>query len=252
VCRLFAYLGPPATLEALLLAPPHSLLRQARAPRLQSHGRCNPDGFGAGWWDRDRRAEPARYRTARPLWEDRSFASLAGLVAAEAVVAAVRAATPGLPVEETGNAPFTAGPWLFAHNGAVDGFAEGGADGLRAGVSPARAAGIEGRTDSEVLFALVLDRLDAGAPPGEALAAVVAEVGGRWGGRLNLLLGDGERVAATARGNSLFVLEDEGLAAGGVVVASEPCDDGPGWRPVPDGWLVEASRQGVVMRAVGG
>ena len=80
MCRFVAYLGPPVTLEALLLAPEHSLLRQSWAPRHQRHGTINADGFGVGWYDSARRPEPARYRTARPMWADRSFASLAGVV----------------------------------------------------------------------------------------------------------------------------------------------------------------------------
>src|SRR5437763_14306615 len=118
MCRHLAYLGPPVTLEELVLTPEHSLLQQSYAPRFQRHGTVNADGFGVGWWQPDRRPEPARYRTARPMWTDRSFASLAGVVTASAVVAAVRSATPPSPAEESGCAPFTAGPRLFSPNGA--------------------------------------------------------------------------------------------------------------------------------------
>src|SRR4051794_27662016 len=102
MCRHLAYLGPPRTLEDLLLTPEHSLLRQSYAPRFQRYGTVNPDGFGVGWWQLDVRDDPARYRSARPIWSDASFASVAGVVRAGAVVAAVRSATPPLPVEETG------------------------------------------------------------------------------------------------------------------------------------------------------
>src|SRR5438270_10670663 len=97
--RHLAYLGSPLSLEALLLAPPHSLLHQSWAPRHQRSGTVNADGFGVGWWDltRGRRPEPARYRRAQPMWTDRSFASVAGIVSAGAVVAAVRSATPPAP-----------------------------------------------------------------------------------------------------------------------------------------------------------
>jgi glutamine amidotransferase len=218
------------TLHDLLLAPAHGLLRQSWSPRLQQHGTVNADGFGAGWWVPERREEPARYRRAIPLWADRSFASLAGVVAAPAVVAAVRSATPPLPVEESGCAPFAAGPWLFSHNGAVEGWASGAGHLLRGQVSAARAGVIEGATDSEVLFALTLDRLDDGLEPTAALAAVVSAVAAGPGGRLNLLLGDGRRVAATRWGDTLFTRAGDD----GIVVASEPFDDGDGWEPVPE------------------
>ena len=37
-------------------------------------------------------------------------------------MAAVRGATAPAPTEPSGTPPYTSGPWLFAHNGAVDGF----------------------------------------------------------------------------------------------------------------------------------
>src|SRR2546423_1706427 len=141
MCRFVAHLGPRVTLEDLLLAPPHSLLRQSWAPRNQTHGTVTADGFGVGWYAFDVRPEPARYRSVRPMWADRSFASMAGVVSSTAVLAAVRSATPPSPVEETGAPPFTAGPWLFAHNGAVDGFHDGVGVELRRSVSPGRAGG---------------------------------------------------------------------------------------------------------------
>ena len=95
---------------------------------------------------------------------------------------------------------------------------------LRRPLSDRRAAAIEGGADSEVLFALVLDRLDSGATPPEALAAVIASTAAVAPSILNLLLTDGHRAAATACGDSLFVLE----GADSVVVASEPYDDDPG------------------------
>lgn len=243
MCRLLAYLGPEVSLESLLLAPPYSLLRQSYEPRFQRRGRLNADGFGAGWYAPRVRREPARYRRAVPMWSDLSFASLAGLVHSSAVLASVRNATPPSPVEETSTAPYLAGHWLFAHNGEVEGYASGAKGALVARVSPARAAAIQGTADSEVLFALVLDRLDAGAGPAEALSDVVDTVLQVAGGRLNMVLTDGTTVAATACGDSLYVLEHEDPAQG-FVVASEPFDDHPGWQPVPDGSVLQAPAGG--------
>jgi len=238
MCRFLCYLGPPVTLASIVLEPPHSLERQAWAPRHQRVGAINADGFGVGWYDPSRRPEPARYRTARPIWSDRSFASLAGLVTAPALVAAVRDATPPNPVEETGSQPFMEGPWLFAHNGKVEGW---GVDpavkaGLRRPLSEPRAAGVEGGADSEVLFALALDHLDRDGSPSEALAGVIAVAAAVAPSVLNLLLTDGRRLAAAACGDSLFVLESRDA----VVVASEPYDDDSRWQRVPEGSMVEA------------
>jgi gamma-glutamyl hercynylcysteine S-oxide hydrolase len=238
VCRHLAYIGPAVTLEKLLLEQPHSLLQQASAPRHQTQGSINADGFGVGWYDRDLRSEPARYRTTRPLWADPSFASVAGLVTTKAALAAVRNASPGNPVDENGTAPFTEGKWLFSHNGFVPGFRSGVGRTLRRQVSEKRVNAVAGAIDSELLFALVLDRLDRGASPVDALVAVVEMVQDLTTARLNLLLTDGQRIAATAVRNSLFVFDDRQLT-GAVAVASEPYNNDAAWDAVPDGSIVE-------------
>ncbi|MGI8758874.1 MAG: ergothioneine biosynthesis protein EgtC [Acidimicrobiales bacterium] len=250
MCRFLAYLGPPVTVESLLFRPEHSLVRQSYAPRHQRHGRVNADGFGVGWYDRSQRPEPARYRSDRPIWSDRSLASMAGLIRSSAVLAAIRDATPPAAVEESGSPPFASGPWLFAHNGAVEGFDAGAGAALRATLTPRRSAEVEGASDSAVVFALVLDALDAGADPAAALASAVTGVETLAPSRLNLVLTDGATVVATACGDSLFVLADAGTAAdtgAGAVVASEPYDDDPRWAPVADRSLVVAEAGGVTV-----
>jgi glutamine amidotransferase len=247
MCRHLAYVGPSVTLEDLILRPEHSLLRQASAPRYQTHGTCNADGFGVGWYGRATRVEPARYRTARPLWTDTSFASFSGLVRSPAVLAAVRSASPGMPVEETSTAPFTDGSWLFSHNGLVPGFDGETGLKLRRAASETLLQKLAGVTDSELLFALVLDRLDAGESPVDALVSVIALVEAeQLDARLNFLLTDGERIAATACRNSLFVLDDR-ERTGAVVVASEPYDDAS-WEAVPDRTVVEFADDKLVVR----
>jgi glutamine amidotransferase len=150
----------------------------------------------------------------------------------------VRAASPGMPVRESANAPFTEGPWLFSHNGFVPGFTSGVGRTLRQSLSKRRAVPPKGVTDSGVLFALALDRLDAGASPVDTLVSVVEMVEELTTARLNLLLTDGERIAATVVRNSLFVLDDRQLT-GSVVIASEPYNDDATWEEVPDGSVVE-------------
>ena len=242
MCRLAAYLGPPVTLESLLVDPPHSLYHQAYAPREQVSGTVNADGFGVGWYDPERRAEPAVHKSARSIWADRSFQSFAGVVASPAVLAVVRGATAPAPVEDSGAQPFTSGPWLFGHNGAIEGFREGVGSALRRQLSPERESEILSASDSEVLFALVLDRLDAGADPAEATADIVGVVDSHSGGRTNLLLTDGHRLIATRSGDSLHVRE----GVGSITVASEPFDDDPEWRPLPDRHLIDATTESLV------
>ncbi len=230
MCRHLAYLGPPLSLHELLLAPPRSLVTQASDSRLGTE-KVNADGFGAGWYDAER-AEPARYRRSIPIWTDLSFRSLAGVVRSGAILAAIRAATPGYPVEESCTAPFTDGPWLFSHNGSVRDTTV-----LRKQQPDPLPAEAIAPVDSALVFGAVMGELAQGASPGAALTTVVARIRESSRGRLNLLLTDGHRVAATAAGNSLFTIE----RGGGVLVASEPHDDDPAWRAVPDNTLVEFS-----------
>jgi gamma-glutamyl hercynylcysteine S-oxide hydrolase len=235
MCRHLAYVGLPVVLRSLLFDAPHALVHQAQHPRHQHNGVDNPDGWGVGWsFAGDARGEHERYRAATKMWEDTSFA---GAETATTVLAAARYASPGSAVRFDNVAPFAAGHWLFSLNGFVSGFREQPGDRLRASISPGRAAGIEGDSDSEVVFALVLDRLDVGATPGEALADVTRTIREHSTGALNLLLTDGTDIAATAIDNSLYL-----SATSGLLVASEPLDDDPSWVAIDNHSLVENDR----------
>ena len=234
MCRIFGYIGPPVGLDTLLSAPPHSLTQQASAPRLQDPGRLNADGWGVAWYDATITDEPARYRTSTPMWADNRFRDIGRFIRSGHVVAAVRHASPGSPIEETGNSPFIAGPYSFTHNGYVDGFRNGLGVSLRRGLSERRDGEIRGASDSEVVFAMVLDQLDKGASMADALASALEELPARGKGKFNFILSDGHTMLATREGNSLFTLGRLDAR----FVASEPFDDGVGWVEVPDHSLV--------------
>lgn len=240
MCRHLAYLGEPVALGELLLRPPHSLERQSWDPRTQSSGVVNADGFGVGWWADDDPV-PARYRRAAPIWGDLSFRDLARVIRTRALLAAVRGATlPGADGEAAA-APFAADRWLFSHNGAIPGW-PGSLAALAATLPAAELLGLEARTDSALVWALVLHRLRAGDAPDRALADTVREVAeAAPGARLNLLLTDGSTITATTWGNSLSHLTGPDRT----VVASEPYDDDPRWVAVPDRTVLTASRAGV-------
>src|SRR5262245_63426910 len=229
MCRHLAYVGPSIALPELLFDAPHSLCNQAKSPRFQKSGEENPDGWGVGWYEPGS-TNPEQYRTVARIWDDTAFEQRSRGIQSGAFLGAARLASPGSTIEEAGNAPFRSGPWLFSLNGGVKGFADGVGDELRAAVSPERRAAIEGDADSEVLFALALDRLDAGIPAHDALAGVMEHVLGVSSGRFNLLLTDGEQIVATRHGNSLFVRDR--------TVASEPLDDADGWDEVAEGAIL--------------
>jgi glutamine amidotransferase len=226
-------------LAELLVDPPHALFRQSWEPRRQHHGIMNADGFGVGWYVPGHE-RPARHRAGGPIWADETFADLARVIRAPAVLAAVRSATAGMAPGAAAAAPFRRGRWLFSHNGALAGWpVSGGA--LAAKLPPQHLVGLEAPTDAALLWALTADRLEAGASLGEALADVVRLALYAGGGRLNLLLTDGTAIAATARGASLCWR----AVPGAVLVASEPHDELPGWNDVPDDHLLTATPDGV-------
>ncbi|WP_100839438.1 ergothioneine biosynthesis protein EgtC [Kitasatospora fiedleri] len=239
MCRHFAYLGRPVPIRSVLLDPPYGLLRQSWAPRLQRHGTVNVDGYGVGWYaSGDER--PARYRREGPIWADGDLADLARVVSSHAVLGAVRSATPGCAAGAQAAAPFAAGRWLFSHNGALPGW-PGAFAPLAALLPAAELLELEARTDSALLWALVLNRLRAGGELGESLAEVCLLASEPAGSRINLLATDGRSLAATVWGDTLFQRRDPD---GSVLLASEPFDDGPGWSEVPDRTLLVADAAG--------
>ncbi|WDF43250.1 ergothioneine biosynthesis protein EgtC [Streptomyces sp. T12] len=243
MCRHLAYLGPEEPLGRLLVEPAHALYRQSWAPRRQRYGTVNADGFGVGWYA-EGDPVPARYRRAGPVWADLSFADLARVVRSTALLAAVRDATLAGADAEAAAAPFAAGPWLFSHNGAVKGW-PGSLAPLVSSLPAVDLLSMEARNDSALVWALVLARLRGGDDEGQALADTVLEVAeAAPGSRLNLLLTNGETIAATAWGDTLWYLHRPG---GGTVVASEPYDDDPHWQEVPDHTLLAASRTDVLL-----
>ncbi|MDN3295844.1 ergothioneine biosynthesis protein EgtC [Streptomyces ficellus] len=248
MCRHIAYVGPAVPLGEVLVEPAHGLYRQSWAPRRQRYGTVNADGFGVGWYA-DGDPVPARYRRAGPIWADLSFADLARVVRTGALVAAVRDATLAGADAEAAAAPYCAGRWLFSHNGAVGGW-PGSLARLAARLPAEELLSLEARNDSALVWALVLHRLRDGDEPAQALADTVLDVAAAApGSRLNLLLGDGETIAATAWGDTLWYLTGPGAGPGRArtVVASEPYDDDPGWREVPDRTVLAATRTDVLL-----
>lgn len=241
MCRHLAYLGPPVALHDLLFGAPHALARQSQCPRFQPAGRTNPDGWGVGWYPTVGGA-PERYRTVTPIWDDDSFTSTARTVTSGAILGAARLASPGASITVDGNAPFRSGNWLFSLNGVVHGFTDGVGDDLRARITPRRRATIVSDADSEVLFALVLDLLDAGVPARDALVRVVHDVRAVTDGRLNLVLTDGTQVTATRAGNSLFARD--------TAIASEPLDDTAAWCEVVEDSVVSLGHDGLVTESL--
>lgn len=224
MCRHLAWLGSPRSVASLVLDPPCGLLHQSYAPRRQKRGVVNADGWGVGFVDDS--GVVRRWRSARPLWGDASFASLAPVLRSGTVLAAVRSATVGMPMDESAAAPFTDGRWLLSHNGRVS----------RTAVPPSVDA--ESTCDSALLAAHVFAR---GA--GHVVDTIRSVATADPDAFLSVLLTDGERVLGVTWGDELsYLVEPDGVA-----VASEPWDDDPRWVDVPDHHLIEVTRDGVAV-----
>jgi len=217
MCRHVGWIGAPVSVASLVIEPANGLLVQSYSPRRQKHGLMNADGWGVGFFDD---GTPRRWRSAAPLWGDASFASVAPALRSGCIVAAVRSASVGMPIEPSASAPFSDGDWLLSHNGLVD----------RA-VLPLSAKA-ESTCDSAVLAALIFERgLDT---LGDTIVEVAAN---DPNARLNILAGNGSRLIATTWGDTLSALRRDD----GIVLASEPYDDSPDWQEIPDRHLVSVA-----------
>jgi glutamine amidotransferase len=142
---------------------------------------------------------------------------VAPALSSECIVAAVRSASIGMPIEPSASAPFSDGQWLLSHNGLVD----------RAVLPLSSKA--ESTVDSALLAALIFERgLDV---LGDTIAEVAAA---DPNARLNILAANGSELRATTWGDTLSVLRQ----VDGVVLASEPYDDNPAWQEIPDRHLI--------------
>jgi ergothioneine biosynthesis protein EgtC len=156
MCRMAGYLGPPRPLQSLVDDPPHSLERQSYAHREMRDTIVNADGWGAAWY-LDGESAACTYRTPAPIWSDINRASLGRTIRSRCLLAAVRSATDPLGVSAANTQPFTAESLSFLHNGYLRGFRERLMRPLREGLSDPTYAAVRGDTDSEHIFATLLE-----------------------------------------------------------------------------------------------
>jgi glutamine amidotransferase len=223
------------------------------------------DGWGIAVFDDD----PEGWRVDKGVAcasEDARFHQLAVCSRGELLVAHIRQKTVG---ESTiaNTHPFVRGRWLFAHNGTIQDVAW-----LRDQVSAERIREVVGETDSELLFAWLLTRLDdaglTGAPASQAtdhvLSAATRLARNHAGfGAFNFLLSDGTTTYAHRCGRTMHMLDlgpaDEvrmrRRSSDGTVletpwspqrhavfIASERMTDEP-WQPVEEGTLLRVDRE---------
>jgi predicted glutamine amidotransferase len=256
MCRWMAWSGQPILIDELLFKPQHSLIDQSLHSRMGVET-TNGDGFGLGWYPAVG-AEPAIYRSIAPAWGDANLRELAGHLESPLFLAHVRATT-GTAIQQSNCHPFRHGTWLFVHNGVIAGFEVMRRD-LMLAVEPSLFPGIEGTTDSEVLFHLALTfglERDTVAAVERAIGfveATAARYGIEHPVQTSLGISDGVRLwafrySSERRSRSLFVsaeapairaLHPENERLGRLrdedrVIVSEPIADLPGvWNEIPE------------------
>ncbi len=225
MCRMFGLVAARAVqARALLRDAPRSL-------RTLSHE--HPDGWGVALrtptdWTIHRSTECAA-RCSR-------YAEVVDEVATCLLVAHVRQKTVG-EAKLANTHPFRRGEFVFAHNGTVRAIAE-----LVTRCSSERLAEVEGDTDSERLFALILTRIDEHGDTERGLVAAVAELHALSDlGSATFLLAHNERLYAHRLGRSLFTVvrhaADEPRRTAAAIVASERLTD-EAWVEVPERALI--------------
>ena len=209
---------------------PRLLLRDA--PRsLQALSEVHKDGWGVALRSGD---DWIVHRSTACAARCAQWGGLVDKVETQLLVAHIRQRTVG-EVSLANTHPFRRGAFVFAHNGTVK---------AALPASAARAAEIEGATDSERLFAFVLTHVDAAGDVRRGVLAAVRALGDDIGSA-SFLISDGARLFAHRLGRTLYTL----ARPHATIVASEQLTDEP-WVEVPERALVEiTSAQASVLAA---
>lgn len=213
MCRVLAYLGEPVLLDDLLYKPDSSLVRQSYDPKMMLM--LNLAGFGMTAWDPGSHDPQTPYTYKTPLLPifDQNLKQLALKIRASALIAHIR----GVPYSERSVVGaqnlhpfrFEGFQLAMAHNGSLWGFGDMKFELLKY-IRPAIATRIQGTTDSEWIYALLMSQLkDPGSDlevseitdAVERTLMLIGEVREQQGIRIaspvNLFLCDGKRLVAT-------------------------------------------------------
>jgi predicted glutamine amidotransferase len=159
MCRYVSYLGPPILADELLYKPKFSVVTAQSMNAGEMSVSVNGDGFGIGWYAPELDNDPCVFRSIKPAWGDQNLRLLAKKVHSPCMFAHVRAASPGLSIDEVNSHPFWCGQLMFMHNGVLGGFKEIRRKLLRE-LNDVAYDAIQGSTDSEHLFGLFLNEIE--------------------------------------------------------------------------------------------
>ena len=237
MCRILAYLGEPLPVEHLLFDTDNGLVRQSYSA-LMMNTFLNLAGFGMKAWDPTslRPEDPFSYRATTLPSFDRNLRFIASKLAPTCLVAHVRGVTDsgdaiGHRYEPT-SFPVHGQPRRPRAQRPPAEFARMRYS-LVEHVRPELAQCIEGTTDSEWIYALILSQLDDpyGVPETRELADATANA-------LRIL-----RSVRAARGIDTSSPANLCLSTGRAVVATRVSFD-YGWYPLPEDLVIGLARKG--------
>jgi predicted glutamine amidotransferase len=216
--------------------------------------RLHADGWGMAWYEG---SEPEIRKSPEP-GDEPEFEKLARQPLGDMGLVHLRWATPGLSVEQRNSHPFRHGPYVLAHNGAIH-----PQDRLGEMLPPAWEAKVEGTTDSERYFLLIMSRLaEHGGDMVGAIADAAADIDDRFEpNSLNAILLSPDKLYAVSWYHHSKIPEAKLRASGytdpveiaayfdlayqvsgnGVVVASSGWPQ-PEWKPVPNRHVLVVDR----------
>jgi len=271
MCRFLLYVGSPVAVADLITEPANSLIHQSFYSEEREEP-LNGDGFGIAWYVPELSHAPGLFRSISPAWSNRNLLRLSHLTQTHCLLAHVRAASNEMSVSEVNCHPFTPGPLGFMHNGDVAGF-HAHRRTLMHKLSEAAYAVVEGSTDSEFLFAYLLDHWralrndhDGAARLASAMQKTIADIvafarshSGGAPSYLNMAVSDGIHAVVSRfttdtpeHAESLHIhtgkvyrcrdgaciMEEPAHGQGAVIVSSERLSEDPGWEVVPPNHLV--------------
>ncbi|BAZ46241.1 glutamine amidotransferase class-II [Chondrocystis sp. NIES-4102] len=247
MCRLLGYLGSEIQLDHILTKPEHSLLVQGYKPLEMTAGLLNADGFGIGWYDQQQ--PPYAYKNVLPIWNDANLPHLGRYIKSECIVGYVRSATSNLSVDLINCQPFTHQNLLFIHNGYIDNFRKTLCRPIRKSLDNIAYQRIEGTTDSEHIFALIVNELEANHNLSlqQALNNTIHHLiklaqPDNVSFSANIVLSNGKELVACRYSNrqtspTLYYIKDHPLYSQAVIIASEPMFEGE-WISCPEASII--------------
>lgn len=245
MCRLLGYLGSPILLESIISKPEHSLIVQSYQPREMQEALLNADGFGVGWYHPQKQTKPFTYKNIQPIWNDINLNSLGRYIESGCILSYVRSATPGQAIDLSNCQPFNYKNLLFIHNGYIDKFRFTLYKPIRDRLQEIPYLLINGNTDSEHIFALLINEMigSINCDFQQALhntLTILTELASIDNVKFlaNTMITDGHKLVASRFAKNvtpptLYYLKNDSKFPESVLIASEPLFTGE-WQKVPE------------------